>query len=179
MKRYQAIFLHPLFIFTRLLLVSVNAHADASLLQQFRVDTHIELAQFFERNIIKFEFVKQNWELEFDGANYKFRTISDQLQLATSISESDPVDSFALTLVGNSSQCYDSSGKETKTKGFSNIWVDGKQMLIGDTFIHEDLDELDVQGKYRSLDVELSFEQLTYVDDTCSGSVQMSVELEI
>lgn len=182
MKRFQAVCLHPLFIFTRLLLVSVNVNAldNASLLQQqFRVDTHIELAQFFERNIIKFEFVKKNWDLEFDAKNYKFITISDQLKLATSISESDPVDSFALTLVENNSQCYDSSGKQTQTKDFSTIWVDGKQILIGDTFINEDLDELNVQGKYRRLDVELSFEPLSYGDDSCSGSVQMSVELEI
>ncbi|PKG40498.1 hypothetical protein [Psychromonas sp. Urea-02u-13] len=182
MKRSQALFLHPLLIFTRLLLVSTNVHALAdasSLQQQFRVDTNIELAQFFDRNIIKFEFVKQNWELEFDAANYQFKTISDQLQLATSISESDPVDSFALTLVENQSQCYDSTGAETATKDFSTVWVDGKQMLMGDTFINEDLDELDMQGKTRSLDVDLSFDPLNYGDDNCSGSIQMSVELEI
>ena len=182
MKNYRALLCHRLFIFVRLLLVSVNANAlaDSSSLQhQFRVDTTIELAKFHDREIIEFKFVKGEWELDFDSINYTFQTISDVLQLQTNIVETDPVDSFVLTLVDKQSQCFDNKGIETLTKDFSNLLLDGKKMNIGDTFINEKLDELNEKGKYRTLDVDLSFEALNYGDDSCSGFVQMSVELEI
>jgi len=182
MKSHLAFFCHPLIVFVRLLFVCTNVNAldGSSFLQhQFRVDTHIELAKFFDREIIEFEFVKKNWELEFDGPNYKFKTISDQLQLQTNITETDTVDSFALTLVENQSQCFDKSGIETTTKDFSHVWLSGKQILVGETFINQGLDEHNDQGKYSTLDVDLSFDPVHYGDDSCSGYIQMSVELEI
>ncbi len=182
MKSYQAFFCHRLFIFVRLLLVCTNVNAldNSSFLQhQFHVDTNIELAKFYDREIIQFEFVKQNWDLEFDGPNYKFKSISDQLQLQTNITETDSVDSFALTLVENQSQCYDNSGTETKTKDFSHIWLEGEQIEVGETFIHQTLEQHNEQGKYRNLEVELSFDPVHYGDNSCSGYIQMSVELEI
>ena len=182
MKSHLAVFCHPMFIFLRLLLVCMNVNAldgSSSLQHQFRVDTSIELAKFSDREIIEFTFVKGEWELEFDSVNYTFKTISDVLQLQTNIVETDPVDSFVLTLVDKQSQCFDNKGIETLTKDFSNILVDGKAMFIGDTFINEKLDELNEKGKYRTLDIDLSFDALNYGDDSCSGFVQMSVELEI
>lgn len=182
MKSHQAFFCHPLFIFVRLLFVCTNVNAldGSSFLQhQFRVDTHIELAKFYDKEIIEFEFVKKNWELEFDAPNYKFKTISDVLQLQTNITKTDSVDSFALTLVENQSQCYDKSGIETTSKDFSHVWLSGKQIEVGDTFINQALDAINEQGKYSDLDVDLSFDPLQYGDDNCSGFIQMSVELEI
>ncbi|NQZ94635.1 MAG: hypothetical protein HRT97_20185 [Moritella sp.] len=182
MKSYLAIFCHPLFIFMSLLFVcmNVNALGDSSSLQhQFRVDTHIELAKFYDREIIEFEFVKNNWQLEFDAKNYQFKPISDVLQLQTNITQTDPIDSFALTLVEKKSQCYDSAGLATTSKDFSHVWLAGKEMFKGDTFINESLDELNTQGKYRTLDVDLSFDPVHYGDDNCSGAIQFSVELEI
>jgi len=160
--------------------MNVNALDGASSLQhQFRVDTNIELAKFADREIIKFEFVKQNLDLEFDATNYKFKMISDVLQLQTNIVETDLVDSFALTLVENQSQCYDKAGLATKSKNIATVWVEGKEAAIGDSFINESLDELNTEGRYRDLDVDLSFSPLQYGDDNCSGAIKFSVELEI
>ncbi|MBW8182327.1 hypothetical protein [Shewanella nanhaiensis] len=146
---------------------------------EFSVDTQIELDKFYDREIIKFEFVKKNWELEFDTRNYKFNDISDVLQLETTIGKSDPLNAYSLNLVENESVCYDLKGAPTQSQDLVTVYVDGKEITVGEGLTNLEFDGVDRVGKYSNFDVELKFEPVSLSDDYCKGIIKMSIEIEI
>ena len=146
---------------------------------EFSVDTHIELDKFYDRDIIKFEFVKKNWELEFDGRNYKFNDISDLLQLETSIGKSDPLNSYSLNLIENKSLCFDVKGAPTDSQDLVTVIVDGAEIKIGEGLNNLEFDGVSRVGKYSNFDVELKFKPVSLKDDYCKGIIKMSIELDI
>lgn len=147
--------------------------------REFHVDTQIELDKFYDREIIKFEFVKKNWQLEFDGRNYKFNDISDVLQLETSIGKSDPLNSYSLNLIENSSACYDVNGVATDSKDLVSVSVDGEPINKGEGLESLEFDGVNRAGKYSNFDVELKFAPVNVKDDYCEGMIKMSIELAI
>ena len=146
---------------------------------EFSVDTKIELDKFYDRDIIKFEFVKKNWELEFDGRNYKFNDISDVLQLETTIGKSDPLNSYSLYLIDNESLCYDVNGAPTDSQDLVTVKVDGAEIKIGEGLSNLEFDGVGRVGKYSNFDVELNFKPVSLMDDYCKGIIKMSIELDI
>ncbi|BAJ02985.1 hypothetical protein [Shewanella violacea] len=175
---------HSNVIFIASLLFAAN---DASALdisssnkqQEFNVDTKIELDKFYDREIIKFEFVKKNWLLDFDANNYKFNDISDVLLLGTSIAKSDPLNSYSLNLIENESACYDVKGAATETQDLVTVIVDGEEIKVGEGLSELGFDGVGRVGKYSKFDVDLKFEAVTFKDDYCKGIIKMSIALDI
>ncbi|GIU17649.1 hypothetical protein [Shewanella sp. MBTL60-007] len=165
-----------LFAASDALALDMSASGDQ---REFHVDTQIELDKFYDREIIKFEFVKKNWELQFDGRNFKFNDISDVLQLETSIGKSDPLNTYSLNLLENSSACYDVNGVQTDSKNLVSVTVDGEPINQGEALDSLEFDGVNRVGKYSHFDVELKFAPVSLKDDYCEGMIKMSIELAI
>lgn len=158
---------------------------SSSITRTLNVNTEFVQSRFYDKQILDFRFVIGDWTLKnFNYSEETFAPITDTLLLNTNLPMADiSSESYKLKLIVNNSQCRTSKGNVGSTD-FVTVSVDGNTISEGGGASIKDksfaFQGAGKTGLYSKHAVNLTFDKLDVQhDESCDGTIRMSVELNV